>query len=70
MAPPGTSPDLIKILRNALAEITKDPEIKKYAEKVNMPLNLFPADKCLETLNYLFNQPPDILDEFKTYTKY
>jgi tripartite-type tricarboxylate transporter receptor subunit TctC len=70
VAPPGTSADIMKILRDAFAKVTQDSEFKKDAEKFMMTAEYVPAEKCLDTLNFLFNQPPDIVNEFNKYTRF
>jgi hypothetical protein len=60
----------MNILRAAFAKVIKDPEFKKEAEKSNMTLNYITHDKCLDTLNFIFRQPPDIVNEFNKYVKF
>jgi len=70
VAPPGVAPEVMNILRDAFAKLTKDPEFKKEAERYDMTLNYVTAAKCLETLNFIFKQPPDIVSEFNKYVKF
>lgn len=70
VAPPRTSPEVMNILRNAFANVLKDPELQKESKKLNMPVKHVPPDECLEVLNYIFNQPEDIVKEFGKYVKF
>ncbi|OGP67274.1 MAG: hypothetical protein A2170_07970 [Deltaproteobacteria bacterium RBG_13_53_10] len=67
MAPPGTPAEVMKILRDAFAKATKDPELQAEAKKFQMAVEYVPAEECMKTLDYLFNQPEDIVKEFSKY---
>ena len=67
MCPPGTPANVMSILRDAFAKVTKDPELNEDAKKLMMTIEYTPADECLKVLNYLLNQPEDILKEFGKY---
>ena len=70
MAPPGTPAEVMKILREAFSKETKDPELQAEARKLMMSVEDVPADQCLKTLDYLFNQPEEIVKEFSKYVKF
>jgi tripartite-type tricarboxylate transporter receptor subunit TctC len=67
MCPPGTPANVMSILRDAVAKVTRDPAFLEDAKKLMMTIDYTPADECLKVLNYLFNQPEDILKEFGKY---
>ncbi|MDI7259052.1 MAG: tripartite tricarboxylate transporter substrate-binding protein [Thermodesulfobacteriota bacterium] len=69
-APPGTPVEVINILRDAFAKVAKDPELKEDAKKSKMEVTYTPADECLKVLNYLLNQPSDIVKEFGKFIKF
>jgi len=69
-APPGTPAETMNILREAFAKVAKDPELKEDAKKNKMDIEYVPAEECLKVLNYLFNQPKDIITEFGKYLKF
>jgi tripartite-type tricarboxylate transporter receptor subunit TctC len=70
VAPPGTPPEIINILRQGFAGVAKDPEAKEEAKKMMMEVEYVPAGECMNVLNYLFNQPEDIVKEFSRYAKF
>jgi tripartite-type tricarboxylate transporter receptor subunit TctC len=67
MAPPGTPAEVMKILWDAFAKATKDPDLQAEATKLMMAVAYVPAPECMKTLDYLFNQPEDIIKEFSKY---
>lgn len=70
VAPPGTPEDIMKILRDAFANIAKDPALKEEADKLMMEVDYVPAGECLKEIQFFLNQPPEIVNEFKKYIKY
>jgi len=70
VAPPGTPPKIMNILRDAFAKMAKDPLVQQDAKKYMMGVKFMPADDCLKVLNSLFNQPEEILKEFNKYVKF
>ncbi len=69
MAPPRTPENIMDILRDGFAKVCEDPELKGEAQKVKMNINYVSADGCLKLLNFLLNQPDDIVNEFSKYIK-
>ncbi len=69
-APPKTPPELMKILREAFAKTTNDPEVQAMAEKLEMGIEYVPAEECLKILKDLFSQPDSIVKEFGKYIKF
>ncbi len=70
LAPPGVPGDIMKILRNAFAQMTKDPQTQEEAKKFMMNIQYVSAEECLKVLKEVFNQPEDIVREFAKYIKF
>lgn len=70
LAPPGVRADIMKILRDAFAQATKDPEMREEAKKFMMNIQYVSAEECLKVLKEVFNQPEDIVREFSRYIKF
>lgn len=70
VAPPGTPPEVMNILRTAFAKVAQDPELKEEAKKSMLEVQYVPADECLKVLDFLFKQPDDIIKEFTKYAKF
>ena len=52
------------ILRVFVANVAKAPEVGEEAKKTRMEVEYIPAEECLKSLDYLLNQPDDIVKEF------
>lgn len=70
IAPPKTPPEIMKILRDAFANLANDQELKEESKRVMMPVQYVPADECLKTYNFVFNQPSDIINELSKHIKF
>ncbi len=70
VAPPKVPADVMKILTDAFEKVSKDPKLIKDAEKAMMPVEYVTAEDALESINYLLNQPDDIVEEFGKYIKF
>jgi tripartite-type tricarboxylate transporter receptor subunit TctC len=70
LAPPGTPDSVMNILREALAKMLKDPELQADAKKIQLELDYISAEECVKVVNYMFNQPPEILKVFGEYVKF
>jgi len=70
VAPPGTPPEVMSILRDAFAKATRDPELLGEANKLKMSVEYVAADECLKTMDYIQSQPEDIVKEFGKYIKF
>jgi tripartite-type tricarboxylate transporter receptor subunit TctC len=64
VCPPGTPAGTMNILQDAFAKVSADPEAKAEARKVGMELQFVAAKEIEKTINFAFNQPPDIMAEF------
>jgi tripartite-type tricarboxylate transporter receptor subunit TctC len=70
VAPPGTKPEIMEILRTAFDRVTKDPEAKAESEKVLMGLSYVTAEKSMEVTKFVLNQPPEIVKELNKYIRF
>lgn len=70
VAPPRTPADVMKILRNAFAEVTKDKELLAEAKKTKLSIDFTPADECLTVVREVLNQPPALAKEMAKYIKF
>ena len=70
LAPPGTPPELMSILRDAFAKAMKDAELLEEAKKSRFNIHLVTADECMKTFQEVFGQPEDIVKEFSKYIKF
>ena len=70
VCPPGTPKEIMNILRDAFAKVAKDPQLQADAKKNLMPVEYLSAVDSLEAINYLLNQPDDVVKEFKKYISY
>ena len=44
--------------------------MKDEAKKLLMTIEYVPAEECLKTLNYVLNQPEDVVRSFGKYIKF
>jgi len=70
VAPPGTPKEALAILRNAFVNVLKDPQLLADAKKNMLPVKYLTPEECLQAMNFLLNQPEEIVREFKKYIKY
>jgi tripartite-type tricarboxylate transporter receptor subunit TctC len=70
VAPPKTPPDIVAILKEAFAKVAKDPDLQEESKKIKMTVEYIPADECIKVVDYLLNQPEDIVKEFSKYIKF
>lgn len=65
MAPPGTPPDKVKILREAYAKTLRDPELLAEAKKGRMDANPSPGEELQELAKKVMDQPPEVIEKVK-----
>jgi len=70
VAAPNTPANIMAILRDAFAKVLKDPELKEDAKKNMMEVQFVPPEECLKLVNYVLDQPPDIVKEASKYIKF
>jgi tripartite-type tricarboxylate transporter receptor subunit TctC len=70
VAPPGTPEPVMNILRNAFARVAKDPELQADARNNKMTLTYVSEKDVQNLLQYILNQPPEMVTEFSKYIKF
>ena len=65
MAPPGTPPDRVKILREAYAKAMRDPELIAEAQKARWSIEPVSGEELQATAERIMVQPPQVLDQVK-----
>jgi tripartite-type tricarboxylate transporter receptor subunit TctC len=60
----------MNILRNAFAQVGKDPEFINDVEKNKTDFDYVSADECMKVVKFILNQPDDIVKEFGKYVKF
>lgn len=70
VAPPGTPPEVANILKDAFEKALKDPELEAAAKKSLMDLSYVPPLECVKVVNYILNQPADIVKAFNKYVTF
>ena len=70
VAPPGTPPEIMSILRTGFEKAALDPELLAEAKKNMLEVRYVPADECLKVVQFIFNQPDDVVKEFQKYIKF
>ena len=67
---PGTPPELTKIMKDAFLKASKDPALIEESRKMKMDFEYVPAEECLKVVNFILNQPEDVVKEFSKYIKF
>ncbi|MBI4634324.1 MAG: hypothetical protein HY742_10585 [Deltaproteobacteria bacterium] len=70
VAPPKTPDATMRILWDAFAKVAKDPALQEDAKKNKLAVDYVPAKEVQKVLQYIFNQPPEIVSEFGKYIKF
>jgi tripartite-type tricarboxylate transporter receptor subunit TctC len=70
VAPPGTPVDVLNILKEGIAKVLKDPEMKEDVKKNKMEIEHVSPEECLRLVNYVLNQPEDVVKEASKYIKF
>lgn len=65
MAPPGTPPERVKILREAYAKAMRDPELVAEAQKARWSIDPVSGEELQETAERVMVQPPQVLEQVK-----
>jgi tripartite-type tricarboxylate transporter receptor subunit TctC len=66
---PGTPPERVAILRDAIAKTVADPEFKSDAERAQLHVEHISADEVAKRFNELMNQSPAVVDAMVKYLK-
>jgi hypothetical protein len=67
---PNTSPEHLKIMREAFARTIEDKDLVAEATKASMDLNYVGADVAMKVMKEMLSQPKDVVDEFSKYVKF
>lgn len=70
VAAPGIPLEIMKILRDAFLKASKDPVLIEESRKMKMDFEYVSADECLKVVNFILNQPEDIVKEFSKFIKF
>jgi tripartite-type tricarboxylate transporter receptor subunit TctC len=60
LAPPGTNPDRVAILRKAFMDTMTDPDFLAECDKAQLEINALPGDKVEALVKEIYQTPPDI----------
>ena len=64
---PGTPPERVAILREALAKTLTDPELQAEAKKAQIDINYISGPDVAKSFAEMMNQPPQVVDAMKKY---
>ena len=70
VAPPGTPEAVMNVLREGFARVAKDPALQQDAKNNKMTLTYVSDKEVQKLLDYILNQPPDMVSEFSKYIKF
>jgi len=65
MAPPGTPPERVKILREAYAKTLRDPQLLAEAKRARMEVEYTPGEELQALAREVIDQPPEIIEQVK-----
>jgi len=65
IAPPGTRPELVKMLRAAYAQALKDPELLAEAKKSNLDVDYTPGEQLQKLAREVIEQSPEVIEKVK-----
>jgi tripartite-type tricarboxylate transporter receptor subunit TctC len=66
---PGTPPDRVAMLRDAIAKTVQDPAFIEEAKKAKIHTEYISADAVTKMFGELLNQPPQVLEAMNKYLK-
>ena len=69
IAPGGTPPDRIKLLRDAMADVVKDKQFLDEADKAKLEVAFIPGEKLQKLADDLLKTPPAVVQKFKDATR-
>ena len=70
VVPPGTPAPVLKILRDAFANVAKDKDLQDEIGRMKMKCDYLSAEECLKVMNFVMNQPDSLVKEFAKYVKF
>ena len=65
MVTPGTPPDRVKILRDALVKTLNDPDVLAEAKKGRMDVDPTSGEELENLVKEIFDSPPEVLERVK-----
>ena len=66
---PGTPPDRLAMLRDALAKVVRDPQFLADAEKAQIDIDPLSAEQVTKDFAAMMSQPPEALEAMLKYIK-
>ena len=69
VAPPGTAPEVVKILRDGFADVLKDKDFLADAEKVKIDVNPLDGAKVQDVVTKVYASPPAVVARAKELIK-
>jgi tripartite-type tricarboxylate transporter receptor subunit TctC len=66
---PGTPPERVAMLRDALAKTIADPQLQAEAKKAKIEMDHISAEAVTKMFGELLNQPPNVLEAMNKYLK-
>jgi tripartite-type tricarboxylate transporter receptor subunit TctC len=69
VAPPGTPPELVKILRDAFIATLKDPAFLEDAKKARIDITASSGEKVQSVVEDVYASPPDVIARAKALIK-
>jgi tripartite-type tricarboxylate transporter receptor subunit TctC len=65
IAPPGTPPQTVKLLRDAFAAVLSDKDFRAEAEKAQIPVHSMDGDKVQDVVSRIYASPPAVVKRAK-----
>ena len=65
LAPPGTPPQAMQILRKAFMQAVQDPALIAEAEKMKLDIHPKSGEQVAALINKMYSAPPDIIERMK-----
>lgn len=63
--PPDTPPELVAVMRKAMADAAGDPELVAEAERLKLDMTYRPPDVLVRLVENLYETPPSVIDAVK-----
>lgn len=70
VAAPGTPPELIRLLREAFANVTKDREFLAEAQRAGFDIEFVSGEEALKIVEEVLNSPADVVKVFAQFFKF
>ena len=64
---PGTPPDRVAMLRDALAKTIADPELQAEANKAKIDMNYISSDEVAKAFHEMMHQSPEVMEAMAKY---